>query len=199
MASSADEGGFEPSTFATVCEVLSEFSGVPVEKITLDSSLGQEDRTAFSGQSGGPLGLDSLDLINVAMGLEEKFGIELPDEDVDRQELGTVRGLIAHIEAKMAGKREGEERPAQPAALDRPAHGGFPDATPRPLGDTWHLPAPAGLRGPHVGRIRTIVAGRWDGTYRDACVGDVIQVTADMTITSDPNHIERAREAPPEG
>lgn len=48
------------------------------------------------------LGLDSLDRIQLAIELEKQFGIEIPDEDVDRPELGTIRGLIAYVEQKLA-------------------------------------------------------------------------------------------------
>jgi acyl carrier protein len=48
------------------------------------------------------LGLDSLDLIQLAINLEEAFGIEIPDDDVDDPALGVVSGLIAYVERKVA-------------------------------------------------------------------------------------------------
>lgn len=46
--------------------------------------------------------LDSLDLIETGMKLEEEFEIAIPDCDVDRPELGTVGGLVAYIEGRLA-------------------------------------------------------------------------------------------------
>lgn len=50
------------------------------------------------------LDLDSLDRIELAMRLEDEFNIEIPDKDVDRKSLGTVAGLIAYVEAKVAAR-----------------------------------------------------------------------------------------------
>jgi acyl carrier protein len=49
------------------------------------------------------LELDSLDRIQFAIDLEEEFGIDIPDADVDRPELGTVDGLIRYIEGRTVG------------------------------------------------------------------------------------------------
>lgn len=47
------------------------------------------------------LDLDSLDRIGIALKLEEAFGIEIPDDDIDRPETGTPAGLIAYITARL--------------------------------------------------------------------------------------------------
>lgn len=61
-----------------------------VEKITLDVTL---DKTG--------LGIDSLDLVELVMAVEEEFGIDVPDEEADRLE--TVGDLIALIH-KLTGE-----------------------------------------------------------------------------------------------
>jgi acyl carrier protein len=48
------------------------------------------------------LELDSLDRVQLAMELEEEFDIVIPDEDVDRPELGRISGLTEYIERKIA-------------------------------------------------------------------------------------------------
>lgn len=48
----------------------------------------------------GDLDLDSLDTVELSLGLEERFGIELPDEDLEG--LGTVQDAIELIEAKLS-------------------------------------------------------------------------------------------------
>ncbi len=44
------------------------------------------------------LGADSLDLVELMMALEEKFGIEIPDEDT--RELVTVQDVIDYLKSK---------------------------------------------------------------------------------------------------
>lgn len=53
----------------TIINVLSELSGVPVDIIT-------EETTIKDG-----LGIDSLDLVEAVMRLENEFDITVPDED----------------------------------------------------------------------------------------------------------------------
>lgn len=49
----------------------------------------------------GDLDLDSLDLVTLAMKIEDEFGIEISDDDVDSPALGTFGGLVAHVEGKL--------------------------------------------------------------------------------------------------
>lgn len=52
----------------------------------------------------GDLGADSLDLVELAMAIEEDFGIEIPD-DLDLSEAWpTVGHVIAYVEKATAGK-----------------------------------------------------------------------------------------------
>lgn len=51
------------------------------------------------------LDLDSLDRIGIAMKLEEAFGIEIPDDDIDREEMGTPAGLITYISGRLSPAR----------------------------------------------------------------------------------------------
>lgn len=44
------------------------------------------------------LGFDSLDLIELTMALEEEFGIEIPDKDVEG--LFTVAGVIEYLKSR---------------------------------------------------------------------------------------------------
>lgn len=43
------------------------------------------------------LGADSLDVVELVMALEEKFGIEIPDEQAEK--ISTVGDVVAFIEA----------------------------------------------------------------------------------------------------
>lgn len=62
------------------------------------------DNQPLSHKEPDGLDLDSLDRLELAMAIEERFGIEFPDNDVDRSENGTAAGLAAYVEAKLALK-----------------------------------------------------------------------------------------------
>jgi acyl carrier protein len=49
------------------------------------------------------LGADSLDIVELVMAFEEKFGIEIPDEDA--QKLDTVGKAVSYLETKLAEKK----------------------------------------------------------------------------------------------
>lgn len=46
------------------------------------------------------LGADSLDIVELVMALEEKFEIEIPDEDAEK--IATVGDVVAYIEKAQA-------------------------------------------------------------------------------------------------
>ena len=71
-------------TFEEVKATLVELLGVEESKITLDAKF-REDLEA-----------DSLDLVELIMAFEEKFGSEISDEDA--QKITTVGELIDYIE-----------------------------------------------------------------------------------------------------
>jgi acyl carrier protein len=47
------------------------------------------------------LGADSLDVVELAMALEEEFSLEVPDEDLEN--IRTVRDIIEYVRARKAG------------------------------------------------------------------------------------------------
>lgn len=81
-----------------VREILAWLSGVG--DFPDDISLGE----GICGPHDGTLGLDSLDRLEAAMALEEAFGIEMSEEDVEREEMRTPEGIAAWIEAKLEGE-----------------------------------------------------------------------------------------------
>ncbi|OYD15638.1 acyl carrier protein [candidate division WOR-3 bacterium JGI_Cruoil_03_51_56] len=50
------------------------------------------------------LGADSLDIVELVMAFEEKFGIEIPDED--SQQLVTVGKAVEYLEKRLAEKEK---------------------------------------------------------------------------------------------
>lgn len=77
------------SVFEDIKAVIVEVLGVDPEKVTLEADL-REDLEA-----------DSLDLVELIMAFEDKFGVEIPDEDA--QQINTVGEAVAYAEEHMAG------------------------------------------------------------------------------------------------
>ena len=70
--------------FEKIKKILMEQLDVSEEKITMDTSLESD------------LGADSLDLVDLLMALEEEFGIEVPDKDIET--IKTVGDIVDYIE-----------------------------------------------------------------------------------------------------
>lgn len=71
--------------FDSVKKIVAEQLGVDAEDIKPESSFVDD------------LGADSLDLVELIMALEEKFGIEISDEEAEN--ITTVQQAIDYIEA----------------------------------------------------------------------------------------------------
>jgi acyl carrier protein len=72
-------------------EVIAQIAavvGAPAERVTRDAALGRD------------LGADSLDSVVLVLALEDRFAIDLPDEDVEQ--LRTVQQLIDYVELAVA-------------------------------------------------------------------------------------------------
>ena len=66
-----------------VKEIIVEQLGVDPEKVTTDAKFIED------------LGADSLDTVELVMTFEEKFGVEVPDEDAEK--LKSVADVVAYI------------------------------------------------------------------------------------------------------
>ncbi|MDQ3751607.1 MAG: acyl carrier protein [Actinomycetota bacterium] len=60
----------------------------------------EEDKITYEADLVRDLGLDSLDTVEVTMGLEERFGVEIPDTELE--EVATVSDAVGLVEKKMA-------------------------------------------------------------------------------------------------
>jgi len=60
----------------------------------------ESDKVTFEADLQDDLGLDSLDTVEMTVGLEERFGIEIPDEELDGVTL--VGDAVDLIEKKVA-------------------------------------------------------------------------------------------------
>jgi acyl carrier protein len=75
-------------TFSQVKEVIVELLNVDPDKVTMDARF-REDLEA-----------DSLDLVELIMAFEDKFGGEISDEDA--QKITTVGEAVRYLEAHMS-------------------------------------------------------------------------------------------------
>ncbi len=78
--------------FEQVKEIIVQELSVPEEKVK-ESSTFESDLRA-----------DSLDVVELVMELEEKFEIEIPEEDFEQ--IHTVGDLVRYIERKLAERDE---------------------------------------------------------------------------------------------
>lgn len=73
-----------------VKEILNQITGVDPDVISLEDKVGSQ------------LGLDSLDIVEFTLQLEEEFGLEIPDEALEKDV--TVNQVIEYIEGRLSQK-----------------------------------------------------------------------------------------------
>lgn len=81
----------DKSLLAQVADVIVEQLGVAPAEVTRNATFAED------------LGADSLDVIELVMALEERFGIEIPDADV--APLHTVGHLVVYLERRTGAAR----------------------------------------------------------------------------------------------
>ena len=72
---------------AQLAELVNDVAGVPVEDVQLDKSFVDD------------LDVDSLAMVEIIVGCEEKFGVTIPDEV--SKNLKTVGDAVAYVEAHL--------------------------------------------------------------------------------------------------
>jgi len=77
-------GVLELNTFDRVKMIIKETLGCEEEDITLETNLFDD------------LGADSLDIIEMAVVIEEEFGLEMTNEEVNR--LQTINSVVEYVE-----------------------------------------------------------------------------------------------------
>nr|QCI04111.1 Acyl carrier protein [Antithamnionella ternifolia] len=73
----------ELNIFEKVQSIVAEQLGVDVQKVTLEAKFSED------------LGADSLDTVELVMAIEDKFGIEIPDEDAEN--ISTLQEAVDFI------------------------------------------------------------------------------------------------------
>jgi len=71
-----------------------------VKKIVVDKLQVGEDQVTLEASFVEDLGADSIDQMELVMGLEDEFGLEIPDEEAEK--ITTVGQAVSYIEAKTA-------------------------------------------------------------------------------------------------
>ena len=71
-----------------VIKLISDATKIDNSKINLETSFVDD------------LNLDSLDIVELMMKMEDEFGVEIPEEDAEG--LKTVKDIVAYLEKKQA-------------------------------------------------------------------------------------------------
>jgi acyl carrier protein len=75
-----------------------------VKKIIVEETNRNEDEIKLESSFQEDLGADSLTIVQIVMNMEDEFGIEIPDEEVES--IKTVGSAVEHIQKKLEEKGE---------------------------------------------------------------------------------------------
>ncbi|MGH7271702.1 MAG: phosphopantetheine-binding protein [Polyangiaceae bacterium] len=81
-------------------ELRSEIKRLLVTELNLkgrDPETIEDDQPLFGDGGGAGLGLDSLDALQLAMSIEEKLGVRIPDGDEGRSIFGSVTAIADYV------------------------------------------------------------------------------------------------------
>ena len=72
---------------------------VKLKEIVMDRLNAEEEQIKPEASFVEDLGADSLDIVELIMGIEEEFDIEIPDEDAEK--LTTVGEAMSYVKTKL--------------------------------------------------------------------------------------------------
>ena len=73
-----------------------------LKEIAMDRLNAPEDQIKPEASFVEDLGADSLDIVDLIMGIEEEFDIEIPDEDAEK--LTTVEEAMTYVKTKLGAE-----------------------------------------------------------------------------------------------
>jgi len=76
--------------------LVEELKALIIKNLKLDD-ITPVDIDAAAPLFGGGLGLDSIDALELVVGLEKTYGIRIPDEDVGKEAFASVNALADYV------------------------------------------------------------------------------------------------------
>jgi acyl carrier protein len=73
----------EQEILAGLAEIIDEIAGVPVDEVTPDKNFVDD------------LDIDSLSMVEIAVAAQDKFGVEIPDDQL--KDLKTVQDVVSYV------------------------------------------------------------------------------------------------------
>ena len=73
----------EQEILAGLGEIIEEIAGVPADEVTLSKSFVDD------------LDIDSLSMVEIAVAAQDRFGVEIPDEQL--KDLSTVQDVVNYV------------------------------------------------------------------------------------------------------
>ena len=70
-----------------------------VRAVIVDKLSAEEDKVTLEARFIEDLGADSLDTVELIMGLEDEFGLEISDEEAEK--IRTVKDAVEYIKSKL--------------------------------------------------------------------------------------------------
>ena len=68
------------------------------KKVGVEKLEGSEDEVTLEAAFIDDLGADSLDMVELVMGIETEFGVDIPDEDAEK--IVKVQDAVSYIDSK---------------------------------------------------------------------------------------------------
>ena len=79
----------EQEILAGIGEIVEEIAGVPADEVTLSKSFVDD------------LDIDSLSMVEIAVAAQDKFGVEIPDDQL--KDLTTVQDVVNYVSKNAGG------------------------------------------------------------------------------------------------
>jgi len=76
--------------------LVEELKALIIKNLKLED-IAPSDIDAAAPLFGGGLGLDSIDALELVVGLEKTYGIRIPDEDVGKEAFASVNALADYV------------------------------------------------------------------------------------------------------